>query len=524
VQTAPLEARPRSSSPPAPRAPRDPTATTLHRVLREHLATFLARAEDGADARGLPRFVRDELTAYLQCGVLAHGFARLQCDACKADRLVPFSCGGRGFCPSCGGRRMNDTAAVLVDHVLPSVPFRQWTLSLPFRLRYLLAFDARLKRDVLAIYVRTIFGFLRKSARRLGVHGARAGSVTYAQRFGGSINLNLHFHTLAFDGVYTRPGDDAPPVFHALPPPTDDDVATIAATVARRVGRLLRRRGLARDTGGDGDGDGDDGAGEPVHDPLAEESPLLAACYGASIRGTRAFARYPGFPVRRSRDAAPLDPALSIVRPLCARSDGFDLHADVAVPAWERKGLEHLCRYIARPAIATERLSLTPDGKVAYDLRHPWRDGTTALLFEPMELIGRLAALVPYPRAHLIHFHGPLANHAAWRPEIVPRSLAETDEPDRPDDLDRPLTASGPAHQDAGVAPPDLPQLRRKGRLPWAALLYRTLGIDALACDNCGSRLRFLAFLTDPPVVRAILDSLGLPSSAPPLAGARHPP
>lgn len=73
-------------------------------VLREHLATFLARTEEGGGA-GLPRFVRRELCRYLDCGILAFGFARVHCSSCGQDELVAFSCKGRGFFPSCGGRR-----------------------------------------------------------------------------------------------------------------------------------------------------------------------------------------------------------------------------------------------------------------------------------------------------------------------------------------------------------------------------------------------------------------------------------
>jgi hypothetical protein len=90
-----------------------PEETLLHAVVREQLETFLARSSEGE--RPVPHFVERELRAYLDCGILARGFLRLHCDACRLDRLVPFSCKRRGFCPSCGGRRMADTAAHLVD-------------------------------------------------------------------------------------------------------------------------------------------------------------------------------------------------------------------------------------------------------------------------------------------------------------------------------------------------------------------------------------------------------------------------
>jgi hypothetical protein len=110
-----------------------------YHIVRNHFETFRAQAASLRDGEGLPRFVERAFREFLRRGCLAMGFARFRCDACGHDHLAPFSCKGRGFCPSCGGRRMAERAAHLVDHVFPDVPVRQWVLSLPFRLRYLLA-------------------------------------------------------------------------------------------------------------------------------------------------------------------------------------------------------------------------------------------------------------------------------------------------------------------------------------------------------------------------------------------------
>ena len=96
----------------------------------------------------MPRFVEDDFRGFLRCGFLAGGFARFRCGDCKTERLVAFSCKGRGFCPSCGGRRMAERAAHLVDHVLPDVPVRQWVLSVPHAIRYLTAWHHDLCRGV----------------------------------------------------------------------------------------------------------------------------------------------------------------------------------------------------------------------------------------------------------------------------------------------------------------------------------------------------------------------------------------
>jgi hypothetical protein len=194
--------------------PRRPEEGVLYEAVQGELETFLARAH--ARERPVPRFVERELRAFLRCGIAAFGFLRVHCDECGLDRVVAFSCKGRGFCPSCGGRRMADTAAHLVDRVLPEVPIRQWVLSLPFALRYRLAYDARLTSAVLGLFVRAVFASLRRRARRQwGITRAKCGAVTFVQRFGDALNLNVHFHSLVLDGVYAA-GPSGALRFHGL--------------------------------------------------------------------------------------------------------------------------------------------------------------------------------------------------------------------------------------------------------------------------------------------------------------------
>src|SRR5690606_17776174 len=109
-----------------------PETTLLYQLVAEHYPKFRDRRV--AEGRALPRYVEDEFEAYLKCGLLEHGFLRVKCDSCQAEKLVAFSCKRRGFCPSCGARRMVETAALLVDQVLPRQPIRQWVLSLPIAL------------------------------------------------------------------------------------------------------------------------------------------------------------------------------------------------------------------------------------------------------------------------------------------------------------------------------------------------------------------------------------------------------
>ncbi len=178
---------------------RRPERGVLYEVLQKHLATFLDRLEAGDDpcASPLPRFVRRELEDYLRCGQLAAGFARVYCPGCGTDELVAFSCKRRGFCPSCGGRRMADTAAWLVDRVFPDVPVRQVVLSLPFELRYLTARDPELLVAMRRIFVRSYFALQRRQARELGFVAPRPAGVVAVQRFDSALRLNPQEQYLA---------------------------------------------------------------------------------------------------------------------------------------------------------------------------------------------------------------------------------------------------------------------------------------------------------------------------------------
>ena len=109
-----------------------PELTTLYEVVRDNLETPYGAIDDGALAVKLPKHAKKELEAYLNCGLLCRGFALLKCGDCDERRLVAFCCKGRGFCPSCLGRRMCATAANLIDNILPKITLKQWVLTFPF--------------------------------------------------------------------------------------------------------------------------------------------------------------------------------------------------------------------------------------------------------------------------------------------------------------------------------------------------------------------------------------------------------
>ena len=389
----------------------------LHQVVREHLEAFLRTAAEAGEGVGLPQFVEREFREFLTCGAFEHGFARFRCEGCAREHLVPFSCKGRGFCPSCGGRRMTERAAHLVDAVLPRVPVRQWVLTVPYRLRYRMAWDHGLSRAVLGVYARVLLDVYARGARERGIRDGRTGTVTGIQRAGSGLNVNVHFHTLALGGVFSDAHAGALE-FSPAPPPREDEVAEVLATVRHRVRRLLGRRGLEP---------GDDTTG----DRLVEESPGLAGIVSASVQGRVALGPRAGARVRRLGREVEVEDVRSR-GPRQAHVEGFDLHANVWVPANDRPGLEGLCRYMLRPPLAQDRLRLRGDGHVVVELKTAWHDGTTQLVFEPLEFLEKLAATTPRPEVNLVICHGVLAPHAQWRRPVVAYGRIVPGPPRRP--------------------------------------------------------------------------------------------
>ncbi len=227
---------------------RNPRAGVLHRVITENLRTFIDLAD--ARGRGLPKYVRMAFGKFLECGDLTRGFARVHCPKCGLDGVVAFSCKARGLCTSCDARRMADTAAWLIDEVIPEVPVRQWVLSVPYRVRFALARDAKLLTKALTIFVSEVFRDVRRRTRpapgAAPKHKGRRrrvqpGAVTGVQRFGGALNLNVHFHTILLDGVF----EDGR--FHEAPPPTDEDVVRVLLRSRKRIERMLVKEGILAD-------------------------------------------------------------------------------------------------------------------------------------------------------------------------------------------------------------------------------------------------------------------------------------
>ncbi len=355
-----------------------PEDTDLHRIVREHLGEFLRNCREEA-GKPLPRFVERAFRAYLACGLPSAGFTRLVCAGCGRESILAFSCKTRLLCPSCAARHMSEGAAHFLDRVLPDVPYRQVVVSLPYEVRGLLAFRPPVLSAAVRLIDDTVMAWQRRRAAGLD---ARVGGVSVLQRAGGSLNIHPHVHLLVADGAWHEQANGRLR-FEETPAPTLAEVAGLADRVAHRLALLLRRRGLTV---------------RANEDPPPPETPgPLAGCIRIALGIGHREPQGPALTL--ASDEPPRPRARD--QPLCAIAQGVNVHAGVVIEAGDRAALERLVRYLLRPALSLERLSRRDDDVVVYRLQRPDRRGRTALVMTPLELLARLAAILPAPRLAL---------------------------------------------------------------------------------------------------------------------------
>ena len=372
-------------------ARREPEKTALFQVIQQHLLTFEQEWTDKSDGRTLPSFVTEELHDFLGCGILARGFAQLFCPTCHERYVVAWSCKGRAFCPSCGGRRMNAGALTLVDHVLPEVPLRQFVITVPFPLRFPLAFDGELLGQVLRIFTDTVASNYRKRMAERGIPDGECGAVTVIQRANSDLRCNPHVHEIFLDGVYApdrkgaraargvgrgRCGPEVPEggdgkgfMFHPAPAPTQADIEAIVERASKRILRLLQRRGVITLVTAPGDGE----VTVVTDETIGDKDPLLARLLAAATAGAP-----PAGPANKRKPIRiVLDPDAHALAKgnLCGQHAGFNLHGATRVAANDKQGRVALCKYILRPPLANDRLKILDDGVVRLEFKKPWSDG-----------------------------------------------------------------------------------------------------------------------------------------------------
>jgi hypothetical protein len=228
---------------------------------------------------------------------------------------------------------MADSAALLVDEIVPHQPMRQWVLSVPFPLRLLFASQPAVMGKALGIVYRAIATHLTHKAG-FNPTMAKTGAVTLIQRFGSALNLNIHFHMLFLDGVYIVATNGRPLRFRWVKAPTSNELTRLTHTIAQRIARFLERQGLLeRDV---------EGAWLTSSAGGEEDQAAIHHLLGSSITYRIAVGPHQGRKVFTLQTLP--DCSSGFTRPQTGNAAGFSLHAGVATKAHERAKLERLCR------------------------------------------------------------------------------------------------------------------------------------------------------------------------------------
>lgn len=244
-----------------------------------------------------------------------------------------------------------------MDSLLPSVPYRQWVLALPKRLRYFIHRNPRLAGEITRILCQELTGFYR---RVLGVHAdatCAPALIAAIQRFGSRINVHVHVHVVASDGLFVLTQDKRL-VFLPLESLDSQQLQDLSNRIRRKILKRMRRL-------------------QAVPEETIEEL---------------------------------------IARPI----GGFSLNGEVRIEAQDRAGLQRLLSYCLRPAISLKRLSYKQDqGLIAYRPVKGPPGAPEILLFTPIQFLQRLARIIAPPRFNLVRYVGALGPRSPLRPYVV---------------------------------------------------------------------------------------------------------
>ncbi len=305
------------------------------------------------------------------------------------------------------------------------------------KIRYLLSRNPRLLTRVLQACIRALFAVARKRAKAAGLQARHPGAITFIQRFGSALQLNVHFHVVMADGLFDDDGS-----FQHLPPLHDEDVEHILSKTIRNIVRTC---------------------GESILGGDETEPSALSLLDGQAL-------------VPLSSSSRAYQPPE--YKPLTAREQGFTLHAATRVAASNPRGLFRLCAYGARGAIASSRLSRLTSGTFTYELKRPLSDGRKTLVWTGEQLVRKLVPLIPPPFANLTRFHGVFAPRAKLRERVVAQVKGSTSS------ASAKPQATSPENERSilDVLPKRKPKTKKgkRYRLDWASLLSRIFAIDVM--------------------------------------------
>ena len=361
---------------------------------------------------------------------------------------------------------MAKTAMHLEQSVLPRVPYRQWVVSFPKRVRYFLHRDPQRFRAVLRSCMRAIESTVRPGCPQ-APRTARVAAVLFGQGFGSSLNVHPHGHFVVSEGVYALDDEGCLTFYDRVDALDAAAIAQLTETLRRRVLRHLVR------------------------------ADCLDAGDAADMLGWD-------------------------------HHGGFSLDCSVSLADWDRAALARICRYCARHPFAKGRLQRAGPQRVLYQLPKPDVHGNTQIVLDPLELLDRLAQLIVAPRRHRHTYFGALAPHSALRPWVVLDAGAHERDDEHPAagaaDPEPVAVALAGATDGASATAADATDTRRPLVSLWAIMLAKVYEVLPILCRHCGAEMRPVAVIVDPHSLDRICQHQGQPAGIPKLAPARGPP
>jgi hypothetical protein len=393
--------------------PRSPRKTALYQLVEKCHEDVKAQWEDRFEKRyGRWRgFVDNVVWRYLDCGVEEAGFARVFCEHCKNEYLLPFSCKCRGICPSCDAKRAAAFATFLKDELLEDVCHAQWVFTLPKMLRPYFLYHRELLGQLCRVAYETVKELIVAATEDKDI---QPGMVAVIQTFSQFLLWNPHIHALATRGGWNARGQWIPVPF------IDPHAAELL--FRHKTFQLLKTQGLISD----------------------ERIELL----------------------------------------LSWRHTGFSVDNSVTVYPSDEQGLERLARYMIRSPVSLQRLHYLPQTQQVFYQTNKGHDQDDSEIIDSMEFVARVLMHVPDLNKAYIHHYGIYSNRSQHKPRKDPASAEATRNED----------------------PPRVSNSKLRRR--WADLIRRVYQTEPLICPKCGSKMRILAFITQPRVINKILEHL----------------
>ena len=350
---------------------RKPEEGILYNAVCQEWPKIRAASKAANDGHGLPDFIEDAVDDYRKCGDLKHGFVHVQCCSCKESLVIAFSCKQTGLCNSCDGKRMVSLGAHMVDEIIPKVRMRQWVITFPYDIRFLLAWNSVI------------------------------------QRMDQQCKLFVHWHILCAEGTWCETAKG--PKFEPAPPLKQHVVQQVFEDVLKRIDRQIAK------------------LPDPIEEPgkfMKDLNPALSALLNNAMLGRQTSGKDAGKPQKVEFGKGPQVHNIKPHGRNCCEADGYSLHANRTVARQDREGLEKLCKYLCRPAVPADRLEMAenPVGNrsIRIKLKTVKEGGITSVLVSPQDLVIRALAQIPLPFRKAVRYHGAFGGNSKIRPDVVP--------------------------------------------------------------------------------------------------------